>query len=220
MIVEHSYSRRCWQAAESGSLAVRMWRWSVRLPGQIARGSRLLCFLRRHLWVEDHLAQDRAPLIALMNGSKGIELLVNAARSLSGRVFRLAQGDIRAFRNSRLHRLLAGENGLPAHLPAARFFVLFLVLFSLMRFASSALGPGISALAPWTAGPSVGALAAVLIAVHQGGFRRRGGLIWTIGATFSWCRRVVCSLLKRARRILCRVVFERGNPPVEGGPGE
>jgi len=215
MIVEHSCTCRRWRAAKSGSLAVRLWGRGVQLPGQIARGSRLLGLLL----VEDHLAQDRTPLFVLIESSKGIRFLVDAIRRMYGRVLRLAEGDIRAYRNSRLYGFMTGSGNYLRRLSAIHFLVLFLVLFSLVRLALSALGPNISWLAPWSAGPVIAVLAAALIAASQGRFRQRNGLIWTIVTAAGWCGRLAGFLFKRVRRALLRVIFERGNPPVEGGPG-
>jgi hypothetical protein len=212
-LIQDSVSLKLWRMASSGSLIVALCRGAVMLPGQIGRGSRLL----QVLIVEDYLDEDRGPLVELASGSRVVDKLLIVSRRFAKAVSSLASRDVQAFRLSRLNRLLSSADCYMSRLPAALFFFLFVAVFFLLHLGLSTACPDSYLMVPWSAGPAIGLLAALLIARSSRISQGRGVFeMATLGA--KWCLRGALLLLKRIRLRLSVFLYGRGKTPVEGGP--
>lgn len=213
MCIQHSLSSKLWRTASNGSAVVAICRRAMILSGQIRRGSRLF----QVLTVEDYLDEDRGPLVEQARGSWGIEKLLKTARHIARMFIDLTRRDIQAFKSSRLNALLSGMDGYVSRLPATLFLILFIILFFLIYFWISAVCPDAYWMVPWSAGPVIGVLAALLIA-RSGGNGQGRGLLGKAALSAAWLFRGASLLLRRIRRGLSNVLHGRGKTPVEGGP--
>ncbi len=211
--LQDSVCSRLWRTASSGSAVVAICRRAMILPGQIGRGSRLL----KVLAVEDYLDEDRGPLVAMVKGSRWTEKLLRIYRYFTQAVLSLSRRDVQAFRLSRLNMLFSGADGFMSRLPATMFFILFLAVFFLIMLVLSITCPDAYWIAPWSAGPVIGVLAALLIARNSGNGQGRG-LLGKSALGTKWLLRSSGLLLRRIRHRLSVFLHGRGKTPVEGGP--